>query len=147
MDAPVETIENDDAVVDCIVYTLTSEDVPQEQRQRLTRRVVNSGAENKDCSVTMCGNDDDPANQMLRYCENGHYLHDICLEYIMSNAESVHSVVCPQCRSNQVFNLVVTAQPITNRQFTAWFSPEETALNIIECASSESLKLLSGPVQ
>lgn len=140
-----ETIENDDAVVDCIVYTLTSEDVPLDQRLRLTRRVVNSGADNKDCSVTMCGNDDDPANQMLRYCENGHYLHDICLEYIMSNAESLHSTVCPQCRSSRAFNLMTRANPIPNRQFTIWFSPEETALNIIECAASESLRLLAAP--
>ena len=118
-----DIITNDDAVVDCIVYACESRNhgIAEDQRARLTRRVAAAGPDNvsgKECSITMCGNDDDPSNQLLQYCENGHCLHDVCIEYIFDKAESLSTAVCPQCRSQRMIYLVTRAKPIESESVT-----------------------------
>jgi len=142
----MDTIKNDDAVVDCIVYTCESDEVPMEQRVKLTRKVVDFDPSGKECSITMCGSEDDPEAQMLKYCEHGHCIHSTCLEYIFENAESLSTAVCPQCRSSRMMTLVLKARPIEGCQFSEWFNPQAMASDIIDCAEMECTMATPRPV-
>ena len=138
-----DIITNDDAVVDCIVDACESRNhgIAEDQRARLTRRVAAAGPDNvsgKECSITMCGNDDDPSNQLLQYCENGHCLHDVCIEYIFDKAESLSTAVCPQCRSQRMIYLVTRAKPIESDEFALRICHKGFAEKIISVAAREA---------
>lgn len=135
--AAAVTIKNDDAIVDCIVYACECKalNTPLDQRLPLTRRVVDFDPAGKDCSISFCGNDEDPSCQLLKYCENGHCLHSTCLEYLFGAAESLSTTVCPQCRSDRMISITLKAKPIERDNFIKWFGPESIAEDIIKCAS------------
>lgn len=113
----METITNNDAVVDCIVYAneVRMGDTPEGIKTQ--RTVIDPPLLSKGCSISMCGNDDDPECRLLCYCPNGHCLHDKCLEYMFAASESLSTVVCPQCRSEYMIDLVTKAKPIPTQIF------------------------------
>lgn len=133
--AAPQTITNDDAVVDCIVYSCEEH---TEERVPLTRRVVDFDSSGKDCSVTLCGNDEEPGVQLLRYCENGHCLHTVCIEYLFDKSESLSTAVCPQCRSERMIRLVLNAKPIESDDYTRWVGSYSVANDIMRIASLEA---------
>lgn len=128
---------NDDAVVDCIVYANEIRIGDREDNAKGCRRVIDFDAQGKDCSISMCGNEDDPECRMLRYCENGHCLHDKCLEQIFLATDSLSVVVCPQCRSKKVMQLVVDAVPIPMAQFESHYAPSRWASKAIKSVVPE----------
>jgi hypothetical protein len=106
---------NDDAVVDCVVYANELRMDERLTRVDAVRRVVDGPpSEGSSCSITMCGNDDGPGCRLLRYCRNGHRMHDRCLEDMFLTADTLSVVVCPQCRSDDIVRMVTRAKPIPN---------------------------------
>jgi hypothetical protein len=108
------TSTNGDALVDCIVYANELRKYPHMDRLAGTRRIIPPPKKDASCSITMCGNDDDPSCRLLLYCPNGHYIHDRCLEDMFVAADNLNILVCPQCRSEDMMSKVVTANPMPN---------------------------------
>jgi hypothetical protein len=127
-----EFTTNDDAVIDCVVYANDVRmGVSAEGIQ--ARRVVKDPPQSvSGCSISMCGNDDDPECRLLRYCPNGHCMHDKCLEYMFTASESLSTVMCPQCRSDHVVNLIVGAKPIPTETFEKMWSADAVAARAIQ---------------
>jgi hypothetical protein len=121
------TMTNDDAVVDCIVYANEVRMGNSPEGIRGTRAIKDPPPADKDCSISMCGEDDDPLCRMLRYCSNGHCMHDKCLEYMFKEAETLSTVVCPQCRSEHMVDLVIAANPIQPQIFKRMWSDNSVA--------------------
>ena len=128
-------MSNDDAIVDCIVYSnecrsTNTEPIPMRNGVEIEKD------DTRECSVTMCGND----GPLLKYCENGHYIHVSCLEFIFLAAETLSVTVCPQCRSDRMLKLVKKMMPMTRIDFSLAFSSTTTAKKAIDCASKDFFK-------
>jgi hypothetical protein len=113
------TTTNDDALVDCIVYA-NEVRIGQAQENVVGTRAISDPLpppHDLACSISMCGNDEecDSPCRLLRYCPNGHCMHDRCVEYLYMAAETLSVVVCPQCRSEHPMKLVLEANPIHPR--------------------------------
>lgn len=116
----METTSNNDALVDCIVYAnqVRMGMIPSKVEGRRQIRDLGSISSDNVCSISMCGNDDDPSVRVLKYCENGHFMHDKCIEYLFESAEHLSVVGCPQCRSRFAIDLAKKRVPIPGSIFT-----------------------------
>jgi hypothetical protein len=131
-------IDNDDALVDCVAYAnevrmgRTPDGIP-------ARRPISGAPERSDsmCSISMCGNDDDPSCRLVRYCENGHFVHDRCIEYMIMESDTLSTTTCPQCRSNRVMVAVVNANPIHDSILRLNFGTDEMAERAIRSVVPE----------
>ena len=115
---------NDDAVADCVTYANELRMNDEMERVPGTRPVIDDVDgifARASCSISMCGNEDDPTCRMLRSCSNGHCMHDRCLEDMFIAARNVAILVCPQCRSDGIADLIYRARPI----------PSDVLLNLI----------------
>lgn len=103
----MDTITNGDAVSDCLIYALQCR-LDEKEPIPGTRRIIDGPPNERDtCSITMCGNDDEPGIRMLRICENGHCMHDCCFENYLMNVENIITQGdCPQCRSSHMWTSV-----------------------------------------
>ena len=118
-----DTVTNDDALVDCLLYGISLRsgirkdgEYPEWDVKPMDiakpRTISDPPPPGSACSVTMCGYDDDAECRMIRYCENGHCMHDKCIENLMSMAPSMYSVYCPQCRSEHAIELLMKTAPM-----------------------------------
>jgi hypothetical protein len=121
------SMTNDDAVVDCIISGGDASAEDDDPPAPITRKIADYQGENKECSIPMCECESDPSRPLLRYCENGHYMHDRCIEYLFRNAQSLESASCPQCRSKHMTKLVVGAVPVEPLGIFMVCSAERTA--------------------
>ena len=112
------SIKNDDLFVDCLIYAaeMRSVRVPFDSEEYKVLpdnlSVIYPGTktcDQSDCSVTMCGMD----GPMVQFCGNGHFIHAICLENMCYNASDIDTLVCPQCRENNLISKLKPALPIS----------------------------------
>lgn len=130
-------MHNDDALIDCIVYANEVRMGTSPEGILSQRQIIDPPPPDKECSISMCGNDGDPSCQLLRYCPNGHCIHDKCVDYMYRESESLSTVVCPQCRSDSVMDAVVDAVPIPFRIFTEFWSDKAVAADAVRYFAPE----------
>lgn len=133
------TINNDDAVVDCAVYANEVRMCKSPAGIISQRRVCDVDTSGKTCSISMCGNDDDPECRMLKYCPNGHFIHDKCLEFLFQASETLSTIACPQCRSNNVTALITEKIPIPICHIIKMFSDSAIVSNAIKSTLPDPL--------
>lgn len=131
------TTTNDDALVDCVIYANDARGDDLRGDVRAARATADPPPRDAQCSITMCGNEDDPECRMLRYCENGHCMHDKCIEYMFREAESLSVAMCPQCRSRHVLDVVLREVPVPQSAVEKMASPDFVAYRAANFAAPE----------
>lgn len=120
-------VSNDDALIDCIVYAneqrMIGKDAPFVFGKRRVMDAPDPDA--CDCSISMCGNGevDGRESRLLRYCPNGHCMHDACIENLFMAAETMSVTCCPQCRSDIAREKALEMSPMSEEAFDRLYSP------------------------
>jgi hypothetical protein len=120
---------NDDAVVDCILMAFEAEQADADSMAPGKWRVSDADGLPHECSIPMCANEGDAGSRLLRYCENGHYVHDKCIEYMFRFAPSLDAACCPQDRSRRAIALVLEAMPLSAEDLYKVASPDFIAIS------------------
>ena len=120
---------NNDAVVDCIVYANERRVADSDQPYKQPTRAI-LGNVDKECSITMCGMQSDDTRTLV-FCENGHCMHDVCIENIVEHASDLNLLRCPQCRSDDALQWVMEAMPISYQEYIQIVSSTHRGLKTI----------------
>lgn len=125
---------NNDAVIDCVMYSGEMARCGNSVRLRGVRKCTpsalfpnqdsNRSLKEKECAISMCDASDSDTARMLQVCENGHYMHDTCIEELtIANASRKTPPSCPLCRSTSVFGLANSVQVIPQQEFMLKYAP------------------------
>jgi hypothetical protein len=137
MSAPAIYCSNDDALVDCMEYAWEMRRCGRDVEVHGSRTIVDC-AVSRECAINMCDND---GCRLIRVCENGHAMHDACLEDLVRKCSSIKELKCPACRSDRMKTIVLKAENIEPTVLMGVASPRTAALKALCCATREWPKL------